>query len=118
MIVAPKKTVYLEDLVPPFVDGDWITGHTRLGLEHIWKNSGHVPVPEPRVVRLAGVAEFVGKSSQTGWLLFGIDSSHFRKATSMDVVRERRRLLSLSQNIKNYRKVLDDALDNLSTLEE
>lgn len=114
-----NKTITLEDLVPPFVNGDWVTANTKTGLSVLRLNAGDVAVPLPKIVPLAGVAEFVGRiSCSSGWALFGIDSSHFRKVTYDDVRHEIARMNGLKDDIEAHLEVLMRLLNDIQQFEE
>lgn len=75
-----KEKVDLNDLVPPFRSGDWITYHTDLGRNY---------APRGQLVWQANeTPEFVGKRTcGSGWIFMMVDSSHFRRATTHDIKR-------------------------------
>ena len=114
-----KWMVAVDELVPPFVNGDWIAANNKTGLEFLRKNAGTVLVHNPTVTVLAGCAEYVGGDRcQSGWKLFGIDSSHFRKATPADVRMEIKRMKSLKNDIEEHLGVLGGALEHIQQSEE
>lgn len=108
----PHLTVPIKDLVPPFVNGDWVTAVSEDSMQFLPSTSNHVRL---RVIQIAQAAEYVGASTSSGWQLFGVDSKHFRMASLADVAAERQRLREEMAHFHMELEMLKELHDRMKT---
>ena len=107
-----ERMVPISSLVPPLRCGEWITPATEAAMEWIPKDvTGTVFLLE-KPLEYVGTIQNNKGGCHTGWQIFGVDSSHFRKATPHDIEAA---IASLSANISSleiargqFRDVLKD----------
>lgn len=107
MAARKKQMVAVDDLVPPFKSGDWITA-TR-------KSSFQFSPYKSRKVWLAGCnPEYIGRRScSSGWKYNEVDSGHFRKAAPCEIKAEIKRLARRIRVLEESKSILVGVLRDM-----
>lgn len=119
MAIKPKTiskiadTVKVADLIPPFRVGDWVTAVTSDSLQFLPKDENDLL--ERHVIQLRENAVYVGSKSDSGWLLFNADTSHFRLASYGDIQKEMLRISSSAELLKETYEHLQAVAKNWRT---
>lgn len=107
------KTVNVVDLIPPFRVGEWVTAVTQDSLQYLPKDENDLI--ERHVIQLRESAVYVGSKSDSGWLLFNADTSHFRLASYGDIQKEMLRISSSAELLKETYEHLQSVAKNWRT---